>query len=100
MENRIKEQMCLLADRLSTGEMKEQPVASLLLRAGLHAGRSAAADGPERHRMGRGAGRYHPPQAAQDRAAFRIGVRRVVLQLSSTYPWKDLFAQTFHALRC
>jgi apolipoprotein N-acyltransferase len=30
----------------------------------------------------------------------RVSVRRVLLQLSSAYPWKDMFAQAFHALRC
>ena len=44
MENRIKEQMCLFADRLSTDEMKgNQRVASLLLRAGLHPSMEKAA---------------------------------------------------------
>ena len=37
-----------------------QPVASLLLRAGLHADGSPAAAGPEGHRVGPGPGRYHP----------------------------------------
>jgi hypothetical protein len=27
-------------------------------------------------------------------------VRRILLQLNSAYPWKDLFAQALHALRC
>jgi hypothetical protein len=30
----------------------------------------------------------------------RISVRRITLQLNSAYPWKHLFAQAFHALRC
>ena len=33
-------------------------------------------------------------------AIVRISVRRILLQLTSTYPWKDIFAQAFHALRC
>jgi hypothetical protein len=33
-------------------------------------------------------------------AIVRISVRRVLLQLSSAYPWKDLYARVFHALRC
>ena len=44
-----------------------QPVASVLLRVVLHADGSAAAARPAGHRMGPGAGRYAPPQAAQDR---------------------------------
>jgi hypothetical protein len=27
-------------------------------------------------------------------------VRRILLQLSSAYAWKDIFAHAFHALRC
>ncbi|MDR3771851.1 MAG: transposase [Terracidiphilus sp.] len=33
-------------------------------------------------------------------AIVRIGVRRILLQLSSTYRWKDIFGQAFRALRC
>ena len=32
-------------------------------------------------------------------AIVKISVRRILLQFSSTYPWKDIFAQAFHALR-
>jgi len=32
-------------------------------------------------------------------AIAKIDVRRVLLQLSSTYPWKDILADAFHALR-
>jgi len=32
-------------------------------------------------------------------AVVRISVRRVLLQFSSSYPWKDIFAQAYHALR-
>ena len=33
-------------------------------------------------------------------ALVRVSVRRIVLQLSSAYPWKDIFAHAFNALRC
>jgi hypothetical protein len=33
-------------------------------------------------------------------AIVRGSVRRVVLQLSSSYPWKDQYAAAFRALRC
>ena len=33
-------------------------------------------------------------------AIVRVSVRRVVLQMSSAYPWKDIYARAFHALRC
>lgn len=67
MENRIKEQMCLFANRLSTDEMKDNQLRLYF---------SALA--------------YTLMEA----------LRRVVLQLSSAYPWKDLYFQAFHALRC
>ncbi len=33
-------------------------------------------------------------------AIVRVSVRRISLQLNSAYPWKELFAQAFQALRC
>ena len=33
-------------------------------------------------------------------AIVRVSGRRVLLQLSSAYLWKDIFARAFHALRC
>ncbi len=33
-------------------------------------------------------------------AIVRISARRIVLQMSSAYPWKDIYACAFHALRC
>ena len=33
-------------------------------------------------------------------ALVRLSARRVHLEMSSTYPWKDLYAQAFYALRC
>ena len=67
MENRIKEQMCLFADRLSTDEMKGNQLRlyfSALAYTLIEALRRLAL---ERHRMGSGPGRYHPSQAVQDR---------------------------------
>ena len=32
-------------------------------------------------------------------AIGRLSVRRVLLQLSSAYPWKAIFAHAYHALR-
>jgi len=33
-------------------------------------------------------------------AIVRVSVRRIVLQMSSAYPWKDIYTAAFHALRC
>jgi hypothetical protein len=100
MENRIKEQMCLFADRLSTDEMKGNQLRlyfSALAYTLVEALRRLALKGTEW------------AQAQVDtirRKLFKIGaivrvsVRRIVLQLSSAYPWKQLYAQAFNALRC
>jgi Transposase DDE domain group 1 len=100
MENRIKEQMCLFADRLSTDEMKGNQLRlyfSALAYTLIEALRRLGLKGTE----------WAQAQVDTIRlklfkigAIVRISVRRVLLQLSSTYPWKDLFAQAFHALRC
>jgi hypothetical protein len=32
-------------------------------------------------------------------AVMRLSVPRIVLQMSSAYPWKDIYVQAFQALR-
>jgi hypothetical protein len=100
MENRIKEQMCLFADRLSTDEMKGNQLRlyfSALAYTLMEALRRLGLKGTE----------WAEAQVDTIRlklfkigALVRISVRRIVLQLSSTYPWKDIYARAFHALRC
>jgi len=100
MENRIKEQMLLFADRLSTDEMKGNQLRlyfSALAYTLVEALRRLGLKGTE----------WAEAQVDTIRlklfkigAIVRISVRRITLQLSSAYPWKDLFAQAFHALRC
>jgi len=100
MENRIKEQMCLFADRLSTDEMKGNQLRlyfSAMAYTLIEALRRLGLIGTE----------WAQAQVDTIRlklfkigAIVRISVRRILLQLTSTYPWKDIFAQAFHALRC
>jgi hypothetical protein len=100
MENRIKEQMCLFADRLSTDEMKGNQLRlyfSALAYTLMEALRRLGLKGTE----------WAEAQVDTIRlkllkigAVVRISVRRVLLQLSSAYPWKDLYARAYHALRC
>jgi len=100
MENRIKEQMCLFADRLSTDEMKGNQLRlyfSALAYTLVEALRRLALKGTE----------WAQAQVDTIRlklfkigAIVRISVRRILLQMSSAYPWKDIYAQAFHALRC
>ena len=100
MENRIKEQMCLFADRLSTDEMKGNQLRlyfSALAYTLIEALRRLGLKGTE----------WAEAQVDTIRlkllkigAIVRISVRRVRLQLSSAYPWRDIFAQAYQALRC
>jgi hypothetical protein len=100
MENRIKEQMCLFADRLSTDEMKGNQLRlyfSALAYTLMEALRRLGLKGTE----------WAQAQVDTIRlklfkigAIVRFSIRRIVLELSSTYPWKDLSAHAFHALRC
>ena len=100
MENRIKEQMCLFADRLSTDEMKGNQLRlyfSAMAYTLIEALRRLGLKGTE----------WAQAQVDTIRlklfkigAIVRISVRRILLQLNSAYPWKELFAQAFHALRC
>jgi len=100
MENRIKEQMHLFADRLSTDEMRGNQLRlyfSALAYTLVEALRRLALKGTE----------WAQAQVDTIRlklfkigAIVRISVRRILLQMSSAYPWKHLYAQAFHALRC
>ncbi len=100
MENRIKEQMCLFADRLSTDEMKGNQLRlyfSALAYTLVEALRRLALKGTE----------WAQAQVDTIRsklfkigAIVRISVRRILLQMSSAYPWKNIYAQAFQALRC
>lgn len=100
MENRIKEQMCLFADRLSTDEMKGNQLRlyfsalaytlmEALRRLGLRGTEWAQAQVDTIRR-----------KLLKIGAIVHVSVRRVVLQMSSAYPWKDIYARAYHALRC
>jgi hypothetical protein len=100
MENRIKEQMHLFADRLSTDEMKGNQLRlyfSALAYTLVEALRRLGLKGTE----------WAEAQVDTIRlklfkigAIVRISVRRILLQMSSAYPWKHIYAQAFHALHC
>jgi hypothetical protein len=100
MENRIKEQMCLFAYRLSTEEMKGNQLRlylSGLAYTLVEALRRLALNGTE----------WAQAQVDTIRrklfkigALVRISARRVWLELSSAYPWKPIYRHAFQALRC
>jgi Transposase DDE domain group 1 len=69
MENRIKEQFSLFADRVSAENDAGQSDAALPVGDGLHSGERATAAGPERDRLGAGTSIHNPHKAAQNRSA-------------------------------
>ena len=90
MENRIKEQMCLFADRLSTDEMKGNQL-RLYFSALAYTLMEAL------RRLGLKGTAWAEAQVDTIRlklleigAIVRLSLRRVLLQLSSAYPWKDI----------
>ena len=100
MENRIKEQMCLFADRLSTGEMKGNQL-RLYLSALAYTLVEAL------RRLGLAGTDWAQAQVDTIRlkllkigALVKISARRVRLQLSAAYPWKPIFQHAWQALRC
>jgi hypothetical protein len=99
MENRIKEQMCLFAYRLSTDEMKANQLRlyfSALAYTLVEAMRRLALKGTEWAEARVDTIRL---KLFKIGAIVRLSVRRVLLQLSSAYPWKAIFAHAYHALR-
>jgi len=99
MENRIKEQMSLFACRLSTEEMKGNQLRlylSALAYTLVEALRRLALNGTEWARAQVDTIRR---KLFKIGAVIRTSARRVLLELSSAYPWKHLYTQAFHALR-
>ena len=100
MENRIKEQLCLFADRLSTDEIRGNQLRlylSALAYTLVEALRRLALRGTEWAEARVDTLRL---KLLKIGARLRISVRRVVLQLSAAYPWKPLFQHAWQALRC
>ncbi len=98
MENRIKEQFSLFADRVSAETMRANQLrmyfsaVAYVLMAGLR-------------RLGLKGTELAKAQAVMIRlrllkigALVRISVRRICLSLPRSYPWPALFAQVHHAL--
>ena len=92
--------MCLFAYRLSTEEMKGNQLRlylSALAYSLVEALRRLALKGTE----------WAEAQVDTIRlklfkigALVRISARRVWLEMSSTYPWKQIYARAFDSLRC
>jgi hypothetical protein len=100
MENRIKEQFSLFADRVSAETMRANQMRLYLstmayvLVSGLR-------------RLGLKATELAEAQVSTIRtkllkigAQIRVTVRKVWVSMSSSYPWQDLFQQVWTNLRC
>lgn len=100
MENRIKEQLCLFAERVSAASMRGNQlrlyfsVIAYALMAGLR-------------RLGLQGTEWAEAQVPTIRtrllkigAQIRVSVRRLTLSLASSYPWQPQFAQVWANLRC
>jgi hypothetical protein len=100
MENRIKEQFSLFADRVSTETMRANQMRlylstmAYILISGLR-------------RLGLKATQLAEAQVSTIRtkllkigAQIRVTVRKVWVSMASSYPWQDLYRQVWMNLRC
>jgi hypothetical protein len=100
MENRIKEQLCLFADRLSTETMRANQLRlylSAMAYTLLEALRRLGLKGTEWAQLQVDTLRLRLLKIA---AQVQISARRVWLRYSGAYPWKTLFTHAWAALRC
>jgi Transposase DDE domain group 1 len=100
MENRIKEQLCLFSDRLSTETMRANQLRlyfSAMAYTLLEALRRLALHGTEWAQAQVDTLRLRLLKIA---AHVQISTRRICLRYTGAYPWKLLFAHAWTALRC
>jgi hypothetical protein len=100
MENRIKEQLCLFADRLSTETMRANQLRlyfSAMAYTLLEALRRLALAGTEWAQARVDTLRLRLLKIA---AHVQISARRVWLRYAGAYPWKTIFTHACEALRC
>ena len=100
MENRIKEQLCLFADRLSTETMRANQLRlylSAMAYTLLEALRRLALRGTEWTQAQVDTIRLRLLKVA---AQVQISARRIRLRYSAAYHWKPQFAHAAKALRC
>ena len=99
MENRIKEQLSLFADRMSTESLRSNQLRlyfSSLAYVLIHALRRLGLAGTDWAQAQVHTLRLRLLKIA---AEVRLSVRRVSVSFSNAYPWKDIFATAWAALR-
>jgi len=100
MENRIKEQLSLFADRMSTATLRANQLRlhlSSLAYVLVHALRRLGLAATEWARAQVNTIRLRLLKIA---AEVRLSARRICLRYPRAYPWKPLFAAAWWALRC
>ena len=100
MENRIKEQLSLFADRMSTATLRANQLRlhlSSLAYVLVHALRRLGLAGTAWARAQVNTIRLRLLKIA---AEVRLSARRICLRYPRAYPWKPLFAAAWWALRC
>ncbi len=100
MENRIKEQLSLFSDRMSTETMRANQLRlyfSSLAYVLVHALRRLGLAGTEWASAQVDTIRVRLLKIA---AQVRVTARRIWIRYSRSYPWKHLFATAWTALRC
>ncbi len=100
MENRIKEQLSLFADRVSTESFRSNQLRlslSAMAYVLLHGLRRLGLKGTEWARAQVGTIRLRLLKIG---AQLRITARRVRISLASGFPWRSVFAQVWANLRC
>jgi hypothetical protein len=100
MENRIKEQFSLFADRVSTETMRANQLRLYLSAMAYVLVRAL-------RRLGLKATELAHAQVSTIRtkllkigAQVRVTVRKVWVSMSSSYPWQELYQQVWANLRC
>jgi Transposase DDE domain group 1 len=100
MENRIKEQLSLFADRMSTESLRANQLRlyfSSLAYVLIHALRRLGLAGTEWAQAQVHTIRLRLLKIA---AEVRLSARRIWVSFSHAYPWKNIFAAAWVALRC
>ena len=100
MENRIKEQMLLFADRMSAETMRANQLRLYLSAAAyvlVEALRRVGLKGTE---MAQAQVNTIRLRLLKIGAQIRFTVRRVTVSMASAYPYRAVFAQAWEALRC
>ena len=100
MENRIKEQLSLFADRMSTESLRANQLRlyfSSLAYVLVHGLRRLALAGTQWAQAQVHTIRLRLLKIA---AEVRLSVRRISVSFSNAYPWKNIFAAAWVALRC